>query len=124
MACFWAYSSKTSDPGGIELEITESAVMVDPEHCIRLIAALRDHGYFVSIDDFGVGHSCLAYLQRLRVSGLKIDQEFVKTHQCRELPLRSRSSKLCLNAGGESNKRNIVFVLLLPEFLLNFAQHG
>jgi EAL domain-containing protein (putative c-di-GMP-specific phosphodiesterase class I) len=67
------------DPGDIELEITESAVMVDPDHCIRLISALRDRGYGVAIDDFGVGHSSLAYLQKLRVSALKIDQEFVKT---------------------------------------------
>ena len=63
----------------IELEITESAVMVDPDYCIRLISSLRDRGYSVSIDDFGTGHSSLAYLQKLRVSALKIDQAFVKT---------------------------------------------
>ena len=63
----------------IELEITESAVMVDPDYCIRLISSLRDRGYGVSIDDFGTGHSSLAYLQKLRVSALKIDQAFVKT---------------------------------------------
>lgn len=53
--------------------------MEDPEHCIRVISALRDRGYGVAIDDFGVGHSSLAYLLRLRVSALKIDQDFVKT---------------------------------------------
>ena len=63
----------------IELEITESAVMVDPDYCIRLISSLRDRGYGVSIDDFGAGHSSLGYLQKLRVSALKIDQEFVKS---------------------------------------------
>jgi diguanylate cyclase (GGDEF)-like protein len=67
------------EPSDIELEITESAVMADPDHCIRLISQLRDHGYGVAIDDFGVGHSSLAYLQKLHVSALKIDQEFVKT---------------------------------------------
>ena len=46
--------------------------MSDPEYCIRLIGLLRDRGYGVSIDDFGVGHSSLAYLQKLRVSTLKI----------------------------------------------------
>ena len=66
------------EPADIDLEITESAVMMDPDYCIRLISLLRDRGYGVSIDDFGVGHSSLAYLQKLRVSALKIDQEFVK----------------------------------------------
>ena len=66
-------------PEDAELEITESAVMSDPEHCVRLIGDLRDRGYGVAIDDFGVGHSSLSYLQKLRVSTLKIDQEFVKT---------------------------------------------
>jgi EAL domain-containing protein (putative c-di-GMP-specific phosphodiesterase class I)/GGDEF domain-containing protein len=67
------------EPSDIELEITESAVMADPDHCIGLVSQLRDRGYGVAIDDFGVGHSSLAYLQRLRVSGLKIDQAFIKT---------------------------------------------
>jgi diguanylate cyclase (GGDEF)-like protein len=62
-----------------ELEITESAVMSDPEHCIRLVGELRDRGYGVAIDDFGVGQSSLSYLQKLRVSTLKIDREFVGT---------------------------------------------
>jgi EAL domain-containing protein (putative c-di-GMP-specific phosphodiesterase class I) len=66
-------------PESIELEVTESAVMADPENCIRLIAQLRNRGFGVSIDDFGVGHSSLAYLQKLRVSALKIDMTFVRT---------------------------------------------
>jgi predicted signal transduction protein with EAL and GGDEF domain len=66
------------EPGDIELEITESAVMAEPDHSVRLIASLRDRGYGVSIDDFGVGHSSLAYLQQLRLSALKIDQLFVR----------------------------------------------
>jgi EAL domain-containing protein (putative c-di-GMP-specific phosphodiesterase class I) len=67
------------DPRDVELEITESAVMSDPESGIRLVAQLRERGYYVSIDDFGTGHSSLGYLQKLKVSGLKIDQSFVKT---------------------------------------------
>ena len=66
------------EPGDIELEITESAVMADSDHCVRLISSLRDAGYGVAIDDFGVGHSSLAYLQKLRVSALKIDQLFIR----------------------------------------------
>ena len=51
------------EPRDIELEITESAVMADPDFCIRLIAMLRERGYGVAIDDFGVGHSSLSYLR-------------------------------------------------------------
>lgn len=67
------------DPSGIDLEIVESAVMADPDYCAKLIAMLRKRGYSVSIDDFGTGQSSLAYLQKLQVSCLKIDQSFVKT---------------------------------------------
>ncbi|TAM02332.1 MAG: GGDEF domain-containing protein [Paraburkholderia sp.] len=63
----------------IELEITESAVMMDVDHGIRVISELRERGYRVAIDDFGVGHSSLAYLQKMRASALKIDQMFIRT---------------------------------------------
>ncbi len=66
------------DPQKIELEITESAVMQDVEYCGQLISRLRDHGYRVSIDDFGIGHSSFAYLKKLPICALKIDQIFIK----------------------------------------------
>ena len=67
------------EPGDIELEVTESAVMADPAQCVGVIANLRDRGFRMSIDDFGTGYSSLAYLQKLAVSALKIDQAFVRT---------------------------------------------
>jgi len=66
------------DPQQVELEITESAVMDDFEYCAVLIGRLRDRGYRVSIDDFGTGHASLAYLKKLPVCALKIDQAFVR----------------------------------------------
>lgn len=66
------------DPQRVELEITEGAVMDDFEYCAQLISRLRDRGYRVSVDDFGTGHSSLAYLKKLPVCALKIDQAFVK----------------------------------------------
>ena len=66
-------------PHDIGLEITESAVMDDFDYCSALMKRLRDTGFGVSIDDFGTGHSSLAYLRRLPISTLKIDQTFVKT---------------------------------------------
>ena len=66
------------DPQEVELEITESAMMGDIEHCVTLIERLRDRGYRVSIDDFGTGHSSLAYLKKLPVNALKIDKAFIQ----------------------------------------------
>ena len=66
------------DPQEVELEITESAVMDDFEYCAALMGRLRDQGFRVSIDDFGTGHSSLAYLKKLPVCALKIDQAFIR----------------------------------------------
>lgn len=66
------------DPTRIEVEITESAVMSDFDVCRTQISRLRDLGYRVAVDDFGTGHSSLAYLRKLPVTTLKIDRAFVK----------------------------------------------
>ena len=64
-------------PSLIELEITESQLMHDPDHAIRVLRALGDAGVRIAIDDFGTGYSSLAYLTRFPLASLKIDRSFV-----------------------------------------------
>ena len=65
------------EPRLITLEITESAIMRDVDHALAVVAAIREQGFRISIDDFGTGHSALAQLKRLPVDELKIDKSFV-----------------------------------------------
>lgn len=64
-------------PGQLCLEITESALMKDPNTAAAILTRLREHGVQVAIDDFGTGYSSLAHLHHLPVNYLKVDRSFV-----------------------------------------------
>jgi predicted signal transduction protein with EAL and GGDEF domain len=71
--------ARTGLPGSLlQLELTESATLLDLQHAARTIQRLKEIGVTVAIDDFGTGYSCLSYLPKLAFNALKIDRSFVR----------------------------------------------
>jgi diguanylate cyclase (GGDEF)-like protein len=66
-----------TDPSKLTLEVTESAVMTDPDSALMALNKLNGMGIAISIDDFGTGYSSMAQLKKMPVSELKIDKAFV-----------------------------------------------
>jgi diguanylate cyclase (GGDEF)-like protein len=107
--------------GELEFEITESAVMDNEVRAIKMLHDFKSIGILLSIDDFGVGHSSLAYLKRLPVDQVKIDRSFIS-----ELPHDNHNATIvkaildiaaCLNitvvAEGIETKEQEQFMLQL-----------
>jgi diguanylate cyclase (GGDEF)-like protein/PAS domain S-box-containing protein len=67
------------DRSALRIEITETALMTDPEEAVRVLKQLRDFGVKIYLDDFGTGYSSLSHLHNLPVDALKIDRSFVES---------------------------------------------
>ncbi len=64
-------------PNALELEITETTAMSNPQHTMEILAQLKRLGLRIALDDFGTGYSSLSHLQRLPIDVIKIDRAFV-----------------------------------------------
>jgi EAL domain-containing protein (putative c-di-GMP-specific phosphodiesterase class I) len=64
-------------PSWLELEITESAMMLDPSRALRVLKEINALGVMIAVDDYGTGFSSLGYLRDLPVHALKLDKSFV-----------------------------------------------
>lgn len=113
-----AVSQHQIQPRQIKLEITESVAMQDPQASIALLHQLREMGFQIAIDDFGIGFSSLEYLLRFPLDSLKIDRAFVKdiTRGRRDRAIIKALTSLCqgLNiatiAEGVENQRQRDYV--------------
>jgi EAL domain-containing protein (putative c-di-GMP-specific phosphodiesterase class I) len=97
----------------LELELTESAFMLEPERAIRTLHELRAMGVSIALDDFGTGYSNLTYLSRLPLDKIKIDRHFTSTllqddvdaSICRSIVVLARSLNLEVVAEGVETEK-------------------
>ncbi|MFC6288188.1 putative bifunctional diguanylate cyclase/phosphodiesterase [Nocardioides sp. GCM10027113] len=85
----------------LQLELTESAIMVDPERAQRVLERLADMGVLLAVDDYGTGYASLTYLKRLPVTELKVDRLFVSgvTHDDADRMIVSSTIELAHRLG-------------------------
>jgi diguanylate cyclase (GGDEF)-like protein len=101
----------------LELEITESVLMQDPQHSIERLEALRSLGVRLSIDDFGTGYSSLGYLKLLPVHAFKLDRSFV-----RDIGKSAKDLEICATAVGLARNLGLELVAEGVEDALQAAQ--
>jgi diguanylate cyclase (GGDEF)-like protein len=104
------------DAGALILEITESALMTDPDRARTILTRLREMGVNISVDDFGTGYSSLAYLQQMPLDEIKIDRSFVQgmtrtgTVIVRSVIDLGRNLGLAVTAEGVENKETLAML--------------
>jgi len=107
------------DPAMIEVELTESSLMMNPHEASLVLRSLKEFGVQISVDDFGTGYSSLAYLKRFRIDTLKIDKSFVQdvTHDhddaaiVRAVITLAHSLKLNVVAEGVETEEQMEFLI-------------
>ncbi|MGA3010961.1 MAG: EAL domain-containing protein [Terracidiphilus sp.] len=119
---FAALAETGLDPVSLELELTESVLMQQPELAASILKKLRDKGVTVSVDDFGTGYSSLSYLKKLPLDTLKIDQSFI--HNLSENPDDAAIAIAIISMGQSLNLRVIAEGVESVEDLGFLKAHG
>ena len=116
-----ALSKVGMDPRWLELELTESILMQNPENAVSALERLKGAGIHLSIDDFGTGYSSLSYLKRFPIDALKIDQSFIRELTTNpddaaiatSIILMGRSLKLRVVAEGVETQSQLSFLRVM-----------
>ncbi|HWC65360.1 MAG TPA: EAL domain-containing protein [Thermoanaerobaculia bacterium] len=106
------------EPHQIEMEITESVAMNNPDDGLAILYAVRHLGVHISMDDFGTGYSSLGMLKRLPIDTLKLDQSFLRDIETsvddaaisRAVIVLAHGMKLTVTAEGVENERQLAFL--------------
>jgi diguanylate cyclase (GGDEF)-like protein/PAS domain S-box-containing protein len=106
------------DPKFLELEITESMMMYNPEKTIQILSNLRDMGIRIAIDDFGIGFSSLSHLKQFPIDIIKIDRSFIQDIPGDEadeaitaaIIAMGKSMKITVVAEGVENSKQLEFL--------------
>ena len=106
------------EPDYLEVEITESLLMQNPQQTLKILHAIKSIGIHISIDDFGTGYSSLSYLKQFPIDKLKIDQSFVRniTHDpndasiVRAIIALARSMQLATIAEGVETEAQFTYL--------------
>lgn len=109
------------EPRHLEVEITESVLMSNPEESIAVLQQLRAMGLLISVDDFGSGYSSMNYLRRLPIDKLKIDRTFIKELNARAddasivqaIVSMAHSLKLKITAEGVETIEQLIYLKAL-----------
>lgn len=106
-------------PNALVLEVTESVIMRDIEHISYELDRLRETGIKIALDDFGTGYSSLAYLSKLPIDTIKIDQSFVRSlfhsqrnaHLVKAITTMAKALEINVTAEGVEEKRHADLLL-------------
>src|SRR6202050_2576166 len=108
------------EPANLELELTESVLMLDAESTVRTLVALKSMGVQLAIDDFGTGYSSFTYLRRFPVDALKVHQSFVQ--EITDNPGDATIVSAMINIGKGLNQR-VIAEGIETRAQLKFLQH-